>query len=71
MLGERGGLTVLRERELVCPTGAPWRVREALMPDGTFALVFDTRSVARRVRDYPREWWRLNDEALWQVSWCR
>lgn len=71
MLGERGGLTVLRERELVSPAGAHWRVREALMPDGEFALVFDTRGMARRVRHFPRDWWRLPDEALWLVSWSR
>jgi hypothetical protein len=71
ILRERGGMTVLRERELVSPTGASWRVREALMPDGEFALVFDTRGTARRVRHFPRDWWRLPDEALWQVSWSR
>lgn len=41
------------------------------MPDGEFALVFDSRSIARRVRHYPTDWWRLDDEALWQVSWSR
>lgn len=66
-----GQLQVLRARELVSPDGATWRVREALMPDGEWALIFDRQGFARRVRSYPSDWWRMDADGLWALSWSR
>lgn len=70
-LRQVGELVVLRTREIISPVGATWRVREALMPDGERALIFDRQGFARRVRHYPTGWWRMDDNALWAVSWSR
>ncbi|HEY2376018.1 MAG TPA: hypothetical protein VGH98_08600 [Gemmatimonadaceae bacterium] len=35
------------------------------------SLVFETESVARRVRDYPPHWRELSSAALYELSWGR
>ena len=55
--------------------GETWRVYER--PANHFdrrqapSLVFESRSAIRRVRDYPADWFRLDDRALAALSWHR
>ncbi len=55
--------------------GEVWTVYER--PPGpldrrqTASLIFENRSVIRRVRDYPADWRLLSDAALMRLSWSR
>lgn len=48
----------------------PWLACENCDGDGT-ALLFFGPGVARRVRNYPEQWYDLSDEALYALSWSR
>lgn len=55
--------------------GEEWRVYER--PAAHFdrrqapSLVFESRGAIRRVREYPADWFRLDDRALAALSWRR
>ena len=60
------------ERRLIGPDGREWRVREAPMPSydrrGGSCLIFETNDAARRVRNYPADWFDLGEPDLYGLS---
>src|SRR5947209_19348617 len=56
-----------RVRRFLGPDGREWRVREVAATYDrrrTKSLIFDTFDAARRVRDYPMNWYDLTDSDL-------
>ena len=54
--------------------GVVWWVYEDARADAPFygpALLFKGDHIARRVRDYPKNWRELSDDALYALSWSR
>ena len=54
--------------------GSVWWVYEDLRTDAPFhgpALLFKGDRIGRRVREYPKDWRDLSDEALYALSWSR
>ena len=63
---EGGGNTV---RNVVC-AGCTWTAFEQRLPYGPSrrSLVFMSDRVARRVKQYPPNWFELSDSALAEIS---
>lgn len=64
-------MTPVRRTREVRADGVVWRVREASRAvDGRSRtdLLFETEGLARRVREYPEQWYLLPDEALAALS---
>jgi hypothetical protein len=51
--------------------GEGWSVWEDRTSVPGPSLVFENSKVARRVREYPRNWRDLTDEELYALSWLR
>lgn len=62
----------VRSRRVLGNDGREWRVREVSYPlydrRTSACLIFDTTDAARRVRDYPANWFELADEELFELS---
>lgn len=58
------------ERHFVI-AGEDWTVREDVRDPRHRCLLFVNSKVARRVRDYPANWFELPDEKLYALSWSR
>lgn len=59
-------------RRVLGTDGREWRVREVPHPPydrrAGSCLIFDTTDAARRVRDYPANWFDLTDDELFALS---
>jgi hypothetical protein len=67
-----GRIETLQARDVVSDTGARWRVREAKVHEvpGASAescLIFDGKTVCRRLWSYPPRWAELADGALFAL----
>jgi hypothetical protein len=54
--------------------GSSWWVYEDERTEAPFygpALLFKGDHIARRIREYPKHWRELSDEALYALSWSR
>ena len=53
--------------------GVEWRVSEEPFTDYDrrrgASIIFSSDNVVRRVRNYPRDWHELSDDALLALSW--
>lgn len=61
-----------RERRVLGPDGREWRVREAPLPAFDrrkgYCLIFEAVGAARRVREYPHDWFTMPDAELYALS---
>jgi hypothetical protein len=62
--------THLAERRFAI-RGEAWSVWEDSRTVPGPSLVFENEKLARRVREYPRNWHELTDAELYALSWSR
>lgn len=49
--------------------GRLWRIREVVFADTAPSLIFESEMGFRRVRAYPKDWSKLADADLYELSW--
>lgn len=64
---------VNRKRKFMGQDGQEWLVEERPYPNtdrrGGTHLVFSNAGIARRVRDFPKDWLALSDAELYRIGW--
>jgi sugar/nucleoside kinase (ribokinase family) len=59
-------------RRFIAADGREWRVRESPLPKfdrrSGRCLIFETVDAARRIRDYPANWYELTEDELEELS---
>jgi hypothetical protein len=64
------GAAETRNRQYTDRAGVVWRAYERRQEGRPPALVFESSSAVRLVRDYPDNWHTLPAAALEALSWC-